>query len=146
MPTFNPPQAITHSPPSSTPFWRATSTSTPCPLVRPPGEKHDAAPAPGSEAGHAPQTSLPWTLPGRHHSPSGLCRPGGYHPCPQGEGCGASVVCGGGGGAEGRHGASQVGCQSAWCFLAARPQIPFTGWVCSLNICFLKHLLCALQP
>ena len=52
---------------------------------------------------------------------------------------------GGGRGAKGRHGASQVGCQSARCFLATRLQIPFTGWVCSLNICFLKHLLCA-QP
>ena len=112
MPTFNPPQAITHSPPSSTPFWQATSTSTPCPLVRPPGEKHDAASAPGSEAGHTPQTSLPWTLPGRHRSPGGLCRPGGYHPCPQGEGCGVSMVWGVRG-AEGRHGASPVGCQSA---------------------------------
>lgn len=97
MPTFSLPQTITHSPPGSTPFWQATSTSTPRPLARPPGEKHDAAPAPGSEAGHTPQTSLPWTLPGRHCSPGGLCRPGGYHPHPQGEGCGASTVCGGAG-------------------------------------------------
>lgn len=94
MPTFSPPQTITQSP-RFHPLL--VSHLHPRPLTWPPGEKHDAAPAPGSEAGHTPQTSLPWTLPGRHCSPGGLCRPGGYHPRPQGEGCGASTVCGGAG-------------------------------------------------